>query len=185
MVTPTRILLAVFWLVWFYPYAFRAPHVQKRESITVSAPTFAGLFLEVISVLVALWLHMPPEPGPGAARVAGACLCGGIAALLSFTSVTHLGRQFRLRAGLYVDHKLVRTGPYAVVRHPIYASVLAMLLCTMLMVTPWRWMPVSIALFVVGTEMRVLSEERLLASRFGPEFLKYRRRVPAYVPWVR
>ena len=62
----------------------------------------------------------------------------------------HLGRQFRVRAGLYVDHQLVRTGPYSVVRHPIYSSVLAMLLGTALLFTTWPWALAALALFVVG-----------------------------------
>jgi protein-S-isoprenylcysteine O-methyltransferase Ste14 len=42
---------------------------------------------------------------------------------------------------LYADHQLVRTGPYAVVRHPIYASLLAMLLATVVLLTPWLRAP--------------------------------------------
>jgi protein-S-isoprenylcysteine O-methyltransferase Ste14 len=53
------------------------------------------------------------------------------------------------------------------------------------MLTPWRWAAVSLVLFVVGTEIRVRAEDKLLASRFGPEFAEYRRKVPAYVPFVR
>jgi protein-S-isoprenylcysteine O-methyltransferase Ste14 len=110
---------------------------------------------------------------------------GPLGGVLAWTSVTHLGRQFRIRAGLYVDHELVCTGPYGVVRHPIYASILAVLLSTLLLLTPWQWMAVSLALFVAGTEIRVHVEDGLLASRFGKEFDEYRRQVRAYVPFVR
>jgi protein-S-isoprenylcysteine O-methyltransferase Ste14 len=43
----------------------------------------------------------------------------------------------------------------------------------------------SIVLFVAGTEIRVYTEDGLLASRFGERFLAYRKRVPAYLPFVR
>jgi protein-S-isoprenylcysteine O-methyltransferase Ste14 len=39
--------------------------------------------------------------------------------------------------------------------------------------------------FVAGTEIRVHIEERLLAAHFGEQYAEYRRRVPAYVPFVR
>ena len=177
--------LIVFWFAWAYPFIFRAPHVQKRESITVVAPTRIGLLLECTAVFLAFVLRLPPAHPPGVWRVAASVTCGAIAAVLGWTSVTHLGRQFRFHAGLYHDHALVRTGPYAIVRHPIYASLLAILLCTLLVLTPWQWMPISLAVFICGTEIRVRSEERLLASRFGEQFDAYRKSVTAYIPFVR
>jgi protein-S-isoprenylcysteine O-methyltransferase Ste14 len=60
-----------------------------------------------------------------------------------------------------------------------------MLLSTLLLLTPWRWIVVSLALFVAGTEIRVHVEDNLLASRFGEDFEDYRRQVRAYVPLVR
>jgi protein-S-isoprenylcysteine O-methyltransferase Ste14 len=177
--------LLVFWVAWLYPFILRAPHHQKRASITVVGPTRLGLALECLAIAMALNIRMPEDSPAGLPRVAASMVCGLLGAILAWTSVTHLGKQFRIHAGLYDDHELVRSGPYAVVRHPIYASLLAMLLCTLLALTPWPWALVSLALFVAGTEVRVRTEDRLLASRFGDAFRDYRRRVPAYVPFVR
>ncbi len=110
---------------------------------------------------------------------------GPVAPILAWRSVAHLGRQFRINAGLYEDHELVQTGPYGLVRHPIYASLLAILMSTLLLLTPWQWMAVSLVFFIAGTEIRVRTEDKLLASRFGPRFEQYRRKVRAYVPFVR
>ena len=181
----TPILLAVFWLAWGYPYVFRAPHNQKRRSLTLAAPTRIGLALECGAIFLAFFFRLPPQSPPGWERVLPALILGPVAAILAWTSVAHLGRQFRVHAGLYEDHRLVSTGPYAVVRHPIYASLLAVLLVTLLLLTPWKWVPVSLLLFVAGTEIRVRTEDRLLESRFGEEFRRYKKRVPAYIPFVR
>jgi len=108
-----------------------------------------------------------------------------LAVVMAWQAVAHLGRQFRLHAGLYHDHELVQSGPYAIVRHPIYASLMAMLVSTCLLLTRWRWAFLALAIFIAGTEIRVRSEDKLLASRFPEEFAAYRRRVPAYVPFVR
>ena len=175
----------VCWAVWLYPFIARAPHRQKRPSITWAAPTRVGLALECVAITAAFNLRMPANGAPGAARVAGSLVCAAAGIVLGWTAVTHLGRQFRFSAGLYEDHQLVRTGPYAVVRHPIYASLLAMLLCTILLLTPWLWGLLAVAIFIAGTEIRVHAEDRLLESRFGEAFREYRRRVPAYVPFVR
>jgi protein-S-isoprenylcysteine O-methyltransferase Ste14 len=177
--------LMVSWFAWAYPFVFRAPHNQQRPSITVIGPTRMGLLLESIAIFMAFIFRLPPESPPGMLRVLPTLILGPIAAVLSWTSVQHLGKQFRVHAGLYEDHELVRTGPYAIVRHPIYTSLLAMLLCSLLVLTPWPWALLALALFVVGTEIRVHTEDRLLESRFGEEFQNYRSSVRAYVPFVR
>jgi protein-S-isoprenylcysteine O-methyltransferase Ste14 len=179
------IALIVFWFAWAYPYVFRAPHIQRRPSITRAWPTRAGLLLECLAILIAFACRLPPGDSPGTARTVAAMVFGPIAAVLAWSSVKHLGRQFRFNAGLYEDHELVRTGPYAIVRHPIYSSLLAILLSTLCLLTPWPWMLLSLALFVAGTEIRVHAEDALLSSRFGPEFAAYQKKVPAYVPFVR
>jgi protein-S-isoprenylcysteine O-methyltransferase Ste14 len=177
--------LMVFWFAWLYPFLFQAPHFQKRPSVTVSRPSLLGLLFEGLAIFIAFVFRLPGAAPPGPERVWASAIFGVLAAALSWTSVRHLGRQFRIRAGLYEDHRLIRTGPYALVRHPIFASLLAALLSTLLLLTPWRWCAVSLALFLVGTEIRIRTEERLLATRFPDEFVEYRRSVPAYLPFLR
>ena len=178
-----RMELLACWAVWGYPFVFRAPHGQKRPSVTVPGPTRVGVLLEVAGIGLASFPARTPRTSLvalGAALVLG--ICG---AVLSWTAVRHLGKQFRIHAGLYIDHELVQTGPYALVRHPIYASMLALLAATIVLLTPWALAAIVLALWTAGTEIRVRSEERLLASRFGEQFADYQRRVPAYLPFVR
>jgi protein-S-isoprenylcysteine O-methyltransferase Ste14 len=175
--------LTVCWLAWCAIPIFRAPHNQKRPSITARGPTLAGLLLEMAAYFVAVWWREPVAVAWPRLLVTAVSAPFGVAVM--WTAVAHLGRQFRINAGLYFDHQLVRTGPYARVRHPIYASMLAMLLATAMLWTRWPWILLSFALFIAGTEIRVRAEDRLLASRFGAEFTAYRRQVSAYVPFVR
>jgi protein-S-isoprenylcysteine O-methyltransferase Ste14 len=52
----------------------------------------------------------------------------------------------------------------------------------------WTWRPMfalAVIVFLAGTEIRVRSEERLLAERFQDAFRNYRSRVPAYIPLIR
>ena len=177
--------LMVCWFAWIYPFLFRAPHFQKRASVTASKPSLVGLSLEALGIFIAFVFRLPPGIPPGAARFAASAIFAILASVLSWSSVRHLGRQFRIQAGLYHDHQLIRSGPYGVVRHPIYASLLAALLCTLMLLTPWQWCVASLALFLLGTEIRIRTEELLLASRFPKEFPEYRRHVPAYLPFVR
>jgi protein-S-isoprenylcysteine O-methyltransferase Ste14 len=177
--------LMVCWFAWWYPFIFRAPHVQKRQSITLATPTRIGLLLESIGIAMAFIFHLPSGESPGLIRILLSMAIAPIAPWMAWGAVKHLGRQFRFNAGLYHDHELVQTGPYSIVRHPIYASLLAILVATLLLLTHWQWALVALVFYIVGTEIRVRAEDGLLASRFGDHFEQYRRRVSAYIPWIR
>ena len=179
-------LVTAAWFAWLYPLLFRAPHKQERPSVSLAAPTRAGLLLQGLGIVVAFVFRMPLDNPPGALRIAIGAAIAAVSAVASWTSVTNLGRQFRITAGLYEDHELVRTGPYRYVRHPIYSSMLGLLLCSiLLLMTEWLWSAVSLALFLAGTEIRVRAEDGLLETRFGEDFRRYRKSVSAYIPFVR
>jgi len=183
--TVAGIELLALWLMWFAPYLLLAPKVQRRESIAVTGPSRLGLLLEVAGIAMLCLFRVPGAPRTKSVILIVALILGAVADVLMWKAIRHLGRQFRIQAGLYHDHELVLSGPYAVVRHPIYASLLAMAIVTGLLLTPWMWLPAGIAIFLAGTEIRVHTEDRLLASRFGKEFADYKGRVRAYVPLVR
>jgi hypothetical protein len=97
------------WAVWCYIPIFREPHSQKRPSITARGATLAGLLLETGAYGVAAAFR-EAEP-VGLARLLIAALAAPAGVAIMWTAVAHLGRQFRINAGLYNDHELVRTGP--------------------------------------------------------------------------
>ena len=133
------LVLALSWCVWAYPFIINAPHNQKRPSIPAIGPTRVGLFLESFAIFLAFAFRRPLDPPPALWRIAAAAACGVAGAFLAWTAVRHLGRQFRVHAGLYEDHELVTSGPYAIVRHPIYTSLLAMLMCSLLILRNRRF----------------------------------------------
>jgi protein-S-isoprenylcysteine O-methyltransferase Ste14 len=107
------------------------------------------------------------------------------AIVLSWTGAHALGRQWRVDAGLNQDHELIVSGPYRVIRHPIYTSMLCLLFGTGFMVTPlWLLLP-AVIVFVIGTEIRIRIEDQLLSSRFAERFREYKLSVPAYIPFLR
>lgn len=97
-------------------------------------------------------------------------------------AIRTLGEQWSLAARVVEGHKLVTRGPYSVVRNPIYTGMFGMLLATGLAVSHWAGLLFAIALFAMGTFIRVHSEEKLLREMFGSEFDEYARRVPAVIP---
>ena len=60
--------------------------------------------------------------------------------------------------------------------------MLGMLVATGLVYSHWVAFVAAVALYGVGTAIRVRSEEKLLREQFGAAFDDYKRRVPAVVP---
>jgi protein-S-isoprenylcysteine O-methyltransferase Ste14 len=105
--------------------------------------------------------------------------------LVAWTAVRHLGRQWRFDAGLNADHELVQTGPYRIVRHPIYAAMLLMFCAVISWLGTLPGWPLGLVFFVVGTEIRVRIEDGLLKRQFGDRFIAWQRVAPAYLPFLR
>jgi protein-S-isoprenylcysteine O-methyltransferase Ste14 len=95
-----------------------------------------------------------------------------------------LGRQWALAARVIEGHELIERGPFAVVRNPIYLAMFGMLLATGFAVSrPWALL-VAIVVFLIGTAIRIRTEENLLRQAFGAAFEDYARRVPALIPRI-
>ena len=176
------VVLAAGWVVWLTPFlvARRANEPAK----VVDRRARWGILLVVIGYAL-LWqakfweLPLPPW------RLAISLCFLPLASIFSWTGTRALGRQLRFDAGLNSNHQLVTSGPYRVVRHPIYTSMLCLFLGTGVMIAPLPLLALAATFFLADTEIRVRLEERLLESRFGDTYADYRRGVPAYIPFLR
>ena len=119
------------------------------------------------------------------ASLIASMILGPPSVALVWMAARHLDKQWRFEAALSEDHKLITTGPYGWVRNPIYASMLGMLLATGFAKTWWPLFAAGVIFFLIGTEIRVRAEERLLGERFGEEFERYKATTPAYLPFLR
>jgi protein-S-isoprenylcysteine O-methyltransferase Ste14 len=97
-------------------------------------------------------------------------------------SARALGANWSLVARMRVDHGLVRDGPFARVRHPIYLAMLLMLAALGLGLGHMAGLLIATPVFLVGTAIRVREEERLLRQQFGQAYDDYARVTPAFIP---
>ena len=104
---------------------------------------------------------------------------------LVMSAIRELGKQWSLEARLIEGHKLVTTGVYQIVRHPIYTAMLGMLVATGITFSRWYVVLISVAVFIIGTKIRTVFEERLLKDAFGQEFDDFKAKVPALIPFVK
>ena len=125
---------------------------------------------------------LPPFSAPSLAGTAGVLILMGGAIGLFASSSRELGRNWSLVARMRSDHELIRTGPYARVRHPIYLGMLLFLLALAVALGHWVQLLLALPVFFIGTAIRTRLEDGLLEQSFGDSFRDYRRSTPALIP---
>ena len=92
-----------------------------------------------------------------------------------------LGRNWSAPINIKLDHQLVRSGPYRVLRHPIYTAVLGMAAGTVLTIGKVHGL-LAIAVIVFAYIRKIRLEEASLREAFGAEYDEYRRTTWGLVP---
>jgi protein-S-isoprenylcysteine O-methyltransferase Ste14 len=189
MKTFFQALIPVLWLLWLAIWivaAFGAKETRRRESL------LSRLSYVVPMIVGGLVLGEPHAIGAALeqrfhAHTFGWFLIGLalVAAGLGFSVAARiwLGRNWSGTVTLKEDHELIRSGPYAVVRHPIYTGMLAALLGTSIAVGTWRAL-IGLAVMFIGLFIKIRIEERFMAEQFGEAYARYRTEVPALIPFL-
>ena len=115
-----------------------------------------------------------------------------IAAILSVAGIAfawwgrlHLGKFWSNTITHKEDHRVIDTGPYGIVRHPIYTGLIFSAFATAFVpLTPMTL--VGAALISFGFFLKARLEEQFLRGELGADaYAAYARRVPMLVPWVK
>lgn len=182
-------ILELIWIAWLASWiaaSFWSSRAQARvgdlETWTYRAALIAGgvlLFPVWAGQLLGekqLW-----EVGYRGALVLAAIMLAGLA--FTWSARIYLGRLWSSAITRKEDHRIVDTGPYALVRHPIYTGLIVALLATA--VAEGRVTAlIGTVLVIFGIWLKARSEERFLAVELsGDAYGAYRRRVPMLVPF--
>jgi protein-S-isoprenylcysteine O-methyltransferase Ste14 len=182
------VALVELFLCWMaFSLGFVGPRKQAmgQKRVVRARASRWGILLQALGFTL-VWAYVRPAGfEKSAPALIASMILGPLSVAFAWMAARNLGKQWRYEAGLNEQHELIQSGPYRWVRHPIYVSILGMLLATG---AAWTWWPMLVAAlipFLAGTEIRVRSEHRLLGERFQESFIAYRSRVRAYIPFIR
>lgn len=180
-------LFPVVWaayLIYWQLMAGRVKSVQRIESMT-SRLVRSVVFLIGIALLClpdiplpVLYRHFMPESW-WAFWVGAAITVSGL--LFSIWARLHLGANWSRSVTIKQDHELITSGPYALVRHPIYTGLLTAFLGTGMATTQVRGI-VAFVLVFLCLLYKLRMEERFMRVQFGDVYERYARRVAALIP---
>ena len=184
-----RRLIAGPWCLWALYWvlaALRGKAIRRRESrasrlshvvpLVIGGVLLGGERLPWGPLGAALWPHSPLAFGLGLALVLGG---------LGFTvwARVHLGGNWSGTVTLKEGHELIRSGPYAVVRHPIYTGLLTALLGTAIASGTVR-AALGFAVILAALLRKLRKEEAFMREAFADEYPRYRDEVPALIPFT-
>jgi len=106
-----------------------------------------------------------------------------IGLLFSVWARIHLGQNWSGMVTLKEGHKLIRTGPYAITRNPIYTGLLLAAVGTAISKTTGDAF-IGVPFFLIAFLIKIRREQKFMAAEFGEEFQQFMREVPSLVPFV-
>jgi protein-S-isoprenylcysteine O-methyltransferase Ste14 len=185
---PTQ-LLAIIWILWIISWVVASlwsgrtkKHVVTRESLRYRLPILVGaiLFMPGTGKLLGeapLW-----QFGNLGIYVMACLTLGGIA--FTWWARIHLGRFWSNAITHKEGHRVIDTGPYGLVRHPIYTGLIAGMLVTGVAIGTVTAI-LGAVLISLGMWQKARMEEVFLSAELGAEeYGSYRRRVPMLIPFL-
>jgi protein-S-isoprenylcysteine O-methyltransferase Ste14 len=179
----------VAWFVIRYPHQRRARKVAVARSVGGRRDqVLLGSSLTGLAIIPLLYVatgephfaDYPPLPFQGWTG-----LIFMLAALILFYE-THrqLGRNWSVTLDTRKTHKLVASGVYSRVRHPMYSAFWLLALAQAVLVPNWLAGLSGIVGWGILFFLRIEREEELMVETFGDEYRAYMKRTARVLPWL-
>lgn len=178
------------WAMWVLYWIVSARNVKttrQTESLASRSAHFIPMLAAAALILTppfagAEFLFRRPLPASSGIRWCGCLL---VFAGLGFSAWArlHLGRNWSSRVTVKEGHELIRSGPYALVRHPIYTGLLGALAGTALVENQWRAL-LALLLMCVSFWRKLRVEERLMRLTFPDQYPQYCAHTAALIPFL-
>ncbi len=94
-----------------------------------------------------------------------------------------LGKNWSGRIAVKDDHQLITSGPYTIVRHPMYTGFIFAFLFSAILLGEVRGV-ISFVILLIGILMKLQKEERIVRNVFGTKYDDYAKRVKKLIPFI-
>jgi protein-S-isoprenylcysteine O-methyltransferase Ste14 len=179
----------VVWIVFVVYWQIKAANTKTTQRLEPAASRIFRVLIFLIAIGLLLttriplrWLYFQLWPvGLWPFWLGAAVTIAGL--LFAVWAREHLGRNWSRSVTIKQGHELITTGPYSVVRHPIYTGILTGFLGMAIAISQVRGFIVFI-LFFLAFWIKLRMEEQWMRSQFGETYATYAHRTAALVPYL-
>ena len=176
------ILGAVIWLLAAFATKQSIYRESKAQRLRYAIPILLGGFLLAKGQRMSDPLNHRVIPHLDVLAWIAAVLCIAGLAFCVWARFT-LGRNWSGVVTLKEGHELITSGPYALVRHPIYTGLLTMFVATVIVEGHVAGL-IAVPLVFVSLWIKLRYEEKLMSEKFPNEYAAYQQRVKRLIPFV-
>ena len=177
------------WIAFLLYWRIRAADTKTTQRVESSAtPILRALAFVIVIVLLSTtriplpWLYHQLWPsGIWPFWIGAAVTVAGL--LFAVWARHYLGRNWSSSVSIKQGHELITTGPYALVRHPIYTGILTGFLGTAIALSQVRGVIGFVLIFLVLCA-KLRMEEQWMRSQFGETYATYAHQTAALVPFL-
>ncbi len=176
----------ILFLLYWQIKAIGTKTTQRLEPIAsrILRVLIFGLAIALLSTgrIPLRWLYLPVWPvGLWPFWLGAGVMIAGL--LFAVWAREHLGSNWSRSVTIKQDHELITSGPYGVVRHPIYTGILAGFLGTAIALSQVRGF-IAFGLVFLALWMKLRMEEQWMRSQFGETYATYAHETAALVPYL-
>jgi protein-S-isoprenylcysteine O-methyltransferase Ste14 len=179
----------VVWIFFLIYWQVKAANTKTTRRLEPAASRILRVFIFLIAIVILSttriplpWLYLQLWPvGLLPFWLGAAVTIAGL--LFAVWAREHLGRNWSRSVTIKQDHELITTGPYAVVRHPIYTGVLTGFLGMAIAISQVRGF-IAFVLVFLALWLKLRREEQWMRSQFGETYAAYAHKTAALVPYL-
>ncbi len=177
------IMLSIGILLATQPRVDLAEAKEKQKSDHNSAFVILICSLTGIMAPIVEWAYFSNRKSDVTlSALGGLLLVAGI--VVRAKAIQTLGKYFTTVVQTTTQHQLVKTGMYAVIRHPSYLGTFISMLGVGILLQAWIGAVISVVAILIAYHIRITAEERELVRSFGEAYVAYQQNTKKMIPLI-
>ncbi len=184
-----KLFVPAVWISFFLYWQIKAANTKTTQRLEPAASRILRVFIFLVAIALLLpvriplpWLYRQLWPaGLWPFWLGAAVNSAGL--LFAVWAREHLGRNWSRSVTIKQDHELITSGPYALVRHPIYTGILTGFLGMAIAISQVRGF-IVLLLFFLAFWIKLSMEEKWMRTQFGESYAAYAHHTAALVPYI-